>query len=386
MRYSIGVMSVPVEEQSPAFRAMVEGAVARVERMIGHGDLQLRLDLCELRGPHLAPQAGAYSPLDFLQIGFAEHLVRRFSFLLLVTEVDLAATGKPYVLALSSPLANIGILSTRRLAPQHWGEPDEEEVQSRRLAALMLHVLGHLLNLPHHADRSNVMFDLTAADELDRMTQITPAQLSRARRSMPAEARESVASQGRWRFAARMMIRNRARIARAVARANPLRLITLLPAMIAAALSVMIVLFFSQEIWDVASTVELYQLLIFSLVSVIAAAAVLYRSFSIGAVSTRSGALSESSVVMRTATALSLFATMATLYLVFLALSYAGVVTIFPAKLMETWPTVDPAVRTLDHVKLGLFLSAMGVLTGSLGGRAEGKDLIRHVLFFGEET
>jgi hypothetical protein len=148
----------------------------------------------------------------------------------------------------------------------------------------------------------------------------------------------------------------------------------------------MIVLFFSQEIWDVASTVELYQLLLFSLVSVVAAAVVLYRTFSIGAVSTRSGALSESSAVMRTATALSLFFTMATLYVVFLALSYAGVVTIFPAKLMETWPTVDPAVRTLDHVKLGLFLSAMGVLTGSLGGRAEGKDLIRNVLFFGEET
>lgn len=89
---------------------------------------------------------------------------------------------------------------------------------------------------------------------------------------------------------------------------------------------------------------------------------------------------------MRTATALSLVATMAVLYLGFFGLAYAGAVTIFPAKLMETWPTVDPAVRVLDHVKLGLFLAAMGVLTGSLGGRAEGKDLIRHVLFFSEET
>lgn len=386
MNCSVGVMSIPVEEQSPAFRALVGRAVAIARRTLGQKDLQFHLDLRDLRGPHLSPQAGAYSPLDFLQIGFSEHLVRRYGFLLLVTEVDLAATGKPYVLALSSPLANIGILSVRRLAPRHWGDPDEAEAQSRRLAALMLHVIGHLLNLPHHDDPTNVMFDLTSADELDRMTQLTPAQLSQLRESAPREARERVASHGHWRFALRAMVRNRAAIARAVRRANPLRLITLLPAMIAAALSVMIVLFFSQEIWDVASTVELYQLLIFSLVSVVAAASVLYRSFSIGAVSTRSGALSESSVVMRTATALSLLATMATLHLGFLALSYAGVVTIFPPKLMETWPTVDPAVRALDHVKLGLFLSAMGVLTGSLGGRAEGKDLIRHVLFFGEES
>lgn len=386
MRYSVGVMTVPVEEQSPTFRALVERAVATAERTLQQLDLQLELDVCEIRGPHLSPQAGAYSPLDFLQIGFSEHLVRRFSFLLLVTEVDLAATGKPYVLALSSPLANIGILSTRRLAPEHWGQPDEEEVQSRRLASLMLHVLGHLLNLSHHADSTNVMYDVAAADDLDGMTELTQAQLAHMQRNVPREAREKVASHGQWRFAVRMMIRNRASIARAVVRANPLRLITLLPAMIAAALSVMIVLFFSQEIWDVASTVELYQLLVFSLVSVVAAAVVLYRTFSIGAASTRSGALSESSVVMRTATALSLSVTMATLYVLFLALSYAGVVTIFPAKLMETWPTVDPAVRALDHLKLGLFLSAMGVLTGSLGGRAEGKDLIRHVLFFGEET
>lgn len=387
MRYSVGVMTVPVQEQAPEFRSMVERAVTTVEQTLQTGKLPLDLDLCELRGPHLSPQAGAYSPLDFLQIGFSEHLVRRFSFLLLVTEVDLAATGKPYVLALSSPLANIGILSTRRLAPEHWGDPEEEVVvKSRRLAGLMLHVFGHLLNLPHHPDRSNVMFDLATADDLDRMTEVTPTQLSAMERNVPLEAREKVSSSGHWRFGLRMMIDNRASIARAVVRANPLRLITLLPAMIAAALSVMIVLFFSQEIWDVASTVELYQLLIFSLVSVVAAAVVLYRTFSIGAVSTRSGALSESSVVMRTATALSLFVTMATLYVVFLSLSYAGVVTIFPAKLMETWPTVDPAVRTLDHVKLGLFLAAMGVLTGSLGGRVEGKDLIRHVLFFGEET
>lgn len=36
---------------------------------------------------------------------------------------------------------------------------------------------------------------------------------------------------------------------------------------------------------------------------------------------------------------------------------------------METRPTVDPAVRALDHVKLSLFVAALGMLAGSLGGR-----------------
>ncbi|CAN5261514.1 hypothetical protein BH23GEM4_BH23GEM4_07400 [soil metagenome] len=379
-------MRVPVEERAPDFRALVDSAVSQMERTLRSGAIDLRVSPQELRGPHLAPAAGAYSPLDFLLIGFSEHLAREFPFLLLVTEVDLSATGKPYVLALSSPLANIGILSTKRLAPEFWGQPENRDVSARRLSSLMLHVLGHLLNLPHSPDPRNVMYDLRTADDLDGMTEVTPEQLSGMQRSLPAEAREDTTSRHRWRFTLRKMWENRAGIWKAVKRASPVKLVPRLPAMIAAALSVIIVLFFSTEIWDVASTVELYQLLLFAVLAVIAATVVLYRTFSIGAIATRSGELTESSVVMRTATALSLVATMAVLYLGFFGLAYAGAVTIFPAKLMETWPTVDPAVRVLDHVKLGLFLAAMGVLTGSLGGRAEGKDLIRHVLFFSEET
>jgi hypothetical protein len=53
---------------------------------------------------------------------------------------------------------------------------------------------------------------------------------------------------------------------------------------------------------------------------------------------------------------------------------------------METWPTVDPAVRVIDHVKLSMFLAAVGILAGSLGGRADSQQLVRYVLFLNEET
>ena len=386
IEYRIGVMMVAVEERDPIFRAVVDRAVSRVEEVLRGGGLHLRIELCEFRGPHLSPSAGAYSPLDFLQMGLAEHVDRRLHFLLVVTEVDLSATGKPYVLALSSQLTNVGILSTKRLAPSLRGEAQREEVAGRRLAGLALHVLGHILNLGHHPEPSNVMYDLSAAEDLDRMTDLTPEQLDTMRSNLPREAREEMTKHHRWRFAARTIVENRASIWRAMVRANPFRLVLRLPAMIAAGLSVAIVLFFSTEIWDVASTVESYQLVLFALISLLAATVVLYRAFAIGSISTRDGALTESSVVTEATTGLSLFATLLVLYLGFFILTFLGAVTIFPVRLMESWPTVDPATRTLDHVKLGIFLAAMGVLTGSLGGRAEGKDLIRHVLFFGEET
>ncbi len=41
---------------------------------------------------------------------------------------------------------------------------------------------------------------------------------------------------------------------------------------------------------------------------------------------------------------------------------------------------------TPDHVKLSLFLAALGVLAGSLGGRADSQALVRGVLFIDEET
>ena len=175
-------------------------------------------------------------------------------------------------------------------------------------------------------------------------------------------------------------------IAHAVARANPLRLATRLPTLITAALSVIIVVFFSPEMWDVASTVELYQLVLFSGVSVAVATFVLYRAFAFGAPLRRGRRLAESSVVTGAATLLSLTLTTLLIFTAFAALAYLGIITIFPRQLMESWPTVDPAVRTLDHVKLSLFVAALGTLAGSLGGRADSRDLVRGVLFTDEET
>jgi hypothetical protein len=91
-------------------------------------------------------------------------------------------------------------------------------------------------------------------------------------------------------------------------------------------------------------------------------------------------------VVTSADTVLCLLLTILLLFSGFALLVFGGIVTIFPPKLMETWPTVDPAVRTLDHVKLSLFLAAPGVLAGSLGGRADSQALVRGVLFINEET
>ena len=121
-------------------------------------------------------------------------------------------------------------------------------------------------------------------------------------------------------------------------------------------------------------------------IAVLAASAALYRTFAFGGLRGRGRTLAESSVVTAAAVAGSLVLTMLTLLVAFALLCWAGAATVFPRKLMETWPTVDPAVRALDHAKVSLFIAAFAVLAGSLGGRADRRDLVRGVLFADEEA
>jgi predicted Zn-dependent protease len=386
-RYTVGVMTMDVEgRDSERFRRHVDAAVARVEPVLTeHLDVSLRLSAFE--GPHLTPEAGAYAPLDFLHIGAAEKLERGAHFLLVVTEVDLAASTLSYALALPSRIANVGIVSTKRLDPSFWGDADDEDALVRRLAHLLLHTFGHLVNLPYHADPDNAMFRLARVEELDRMSRLTPEQYAQIERALPREAHERThRGGGRMGFVLASLLRNARGIASAVAQANPLRLAFGLPTMITAALSVVLLLFFSPEPWDVASTVELYQLALFALAATLGAAFVLYRAFALGTRVGRGRVLSESTVVTAAATGATLLLTMLLLFALFALGTYAAIATIFPERLMETWPTVDPAVRTLDHVKLSVFIAGLGILAGSLGGRADSRRLVRRVLFVGDDA
>jgi hypothetical protein len=250
----------------------------------------------------------------------------------------------------------------------------------------MLHTVGHLLNLPHSPDPTNLMHDLQLVDDLDRMSAFTPEQVALMDTNLAREARDEVWRGSRWRFALRKIPANRVSIWRTVARANPLRLVLRLPTMLTAGFSLFIVVFFTAEIWDVASSLALPALILFSVISIVAASMVLYKAFAVRSGGARSGIIAESVVVAEAATLLSLLLTMIVLYLGFLLVGVGGALTFFPDALKQTWPSVEPAVELIHHVKLGMIVAAMGVLAGSLGGRAERKELIQRVLFLDEET
>ncbi|MGC1216228.1 MAG: hypothetical protein WA883_02075, partial [Phormidesmis sp.] len=369
--YIVGVMTMDVEgKDSERFLNCSTKAVGTFEHQL-KASLGVRVVALSFKGPHLTPTAGAYAPLDFLHVGMTEKIERDVHFLLIITEVDLSTTSFGSTLALSSQLTNVGILSTKRLNPTFWGNLEDRALTVRRLETLLLQTFSRLLNLSYSKHPQNIMYEFTEVEDLAGMVNFTACQRQQMRDALPQEAHERMSRRSRWRFVLVTLVRDWKSILIAVIRANPFRLLARLPTMITAALSTIIFLFFTPDMWDVASTVELYQLILFSIIAIATATAALYRTFAFGDVLSRRRMLAESTVVTSAATIFSLLLTMALLFAIFMSFLFVGTVTIFPRQLMETWPTVDPAVHTIDHIKLSIFVAALGVLAGSLGGRAD---------------
>ena len=230
------------------------------------------------------------------------------------------------------------------------------------------------------------MHRIAAPQALEQVEGLCEDQLAAIRDALPKEARQRSARRGRAAFAARVVLTEARAIGGAVLRADPLRLLSRMPTMLAAALSVIIVLLFSAEVWDVASTVSTLQVVLFTLLSIGTAVLVLYRGFAIEALLDRDRRLTEDVVVTAAATLLSLLAALVVMFLLFAGLMYLGIVAVFPRPLMDSWPTVGAATALADHLKLSGFLAAFGVLAGSLGGHSDGRDVVRSVLFTDEEA
>lgn len=387
-RYIVGVMKAAVNsEKESDLETAVEAAIEIFKQTITE-ELAIKVTTFSFSAPHLIPDSGTYAALDFLRLGLSEKIERNIDFLLIVTEVDLAATKLSFALALPSQLTNVAVISTKRLEPKFWGIDTEISATPRRLAALMLYSFGRIVNLSRVQEPDNVMFDFKNVEELDSMVNFTRKQRETVVRNLPVEARERVSKsdKGRFSFILRALAINVRGILTGIVRANPLHLVTQLPTMATAAMSVLIFLFFTPDMWDVASTVEMYQLIIFSILANCGATLALYKTFAFGPILSRDRVVSESAVVTEVVTIISLFLTMLIVNLGFILLIYIAIVTIFPESLMETWTTVRPATGAVAHLKLSLLIGGLALLAGSLGGRADSKALIRAVLFTNEES
>ncbi len=378
-------LEVAGKDDGGALAALTGAAAAGFSRIIQQ-ELRIRVESFSFAGPGLTPDENGYRALDFVQIGINEKTERQLAFLLIITDVEIAAASMSYLLALPSQLTNVAVISTRRLIAYGQDTLPHEELGRDRLITLMLHCFGRLLNLKYVTAPTNYLARVQVPDDLDAMQQFTDRQLRQMAENLPREANDRYSEGSKLAFVVRYTVGNLPRIVRGAIRANPLRIATKLPTMIATALSVIVVLIFGGETWDFAASVSYGQLAVFVLSSFLAATFVLYRAFSFRLISTRRGQTSESSVVTAGATYLALVLTLICLFLLFGALMYGVVVFVFPDPLMRTWTSDQDGSSVAAHMRLAAFLAAVGVLSGSLGGSADSRSVVRNVLFAVDET
>jgi predicted Zn-dependent protease len=385
-RYRVGVMRAQLGEGDPqGFAELVDGALKRFSHDIADQLPDLSVETSAFSTPHLVPEGGGYNALDFVQLGLGEKAERGLSFLIIVTDVDLSPSKTSYTLALPSRITNIALVTTRRLNPDFWGEARDTDRAKERLSTVLIHAFGHLLNLKHSDDPNNVMARIEGVESLDRMTDFTGAQLDDIRDTLPKEAFDQSTKSGKTGFALSTLARRFPSILRAVVRANPLKLVGRMPTMLATAFSVIALLLFGAEIWDYAAMASNAQVFWLTAISFGIGTFVLYRAFSFTPVSARDGRMMESTVVTSAATMLTLFLTLVAMFVLFAVLMYGFASVVFPEPLMESWTTVEDAASFDDHMRLSAFLAGLGVLSGSLGGSADSRSVVRRVLFMSDE-
>ena len=382
----VGIMKIDVAGQDArGLTRITRQAIAHFTKVVSR-EARLSVESLTFDGPALLPEDEGYRALDFVQIGINEKTERQLAFLLIVTEVEIAAASLSYLLALPSQLTNVAVISTRRLADYGSADLNNETLMADRLGTLLLHCFGRLLNLSYVDTPSNYLARIELPEDLDAMDHFTDAQFSEMATNLPVEANDRFSRDSKFGFIIKHALGNLPRIARGAVRANPLRIATKLPTMIATALSVIVLLIFGGETWDFAASVSPGQLGVFVGASFVVATFVLYRAFSFRLVTTRNGKTSESAVVTAAATYLALVLTLLVLFFFFGVLMYGVVVFVFPDPLMSNWTSDQDGSTTGAHLRLVTFLAAVGILSGSLGGSADSRSVVRNVLFGADET
>lgn len=340
---------------------------------------------------HLLPERGLERddprrPSDFLDDAALRMVEGPYDLVVVVTDVPLVS--RRMVAGVASAVARVVVVSTWKLRLGSRGEPlrDVEAPAVRwNAAALLLHLLGHALGLPAG---TGVMAPWTPDADRTRVPSFGDAPaLRRAALRFPDRVASTANPFALAWFHLRSALRNARQTVRPLLRSRAPLLPLSLPRLTTAAVVPTLVLLFSAEIWDVGINMGSPTALWLGLATVLAAAA--YVAFATDLLFPRKDRrlMTEHLAVVNVAIVLTLLVAMLGLLLMLGALVLALTVWVFPEGLIHTWPTLgDPEVTLADKVRIALFVSSIGTLTGALAGGLESRTVLHHLTLFREEA
>lgn len=339
---------------------------------------------------HLLPEQrlehdDARRPSDFLDEATLRMVEGPYDMIVVVTDAPLVS--RRTVAGVASAVSHVLVVSTWKLRMGPRGEPlrstQSPEVRWNA-ASLLLHLVGHAMG----ARGGGVMEPWRFEPTREGVPQFDPASGVRAAAArFPGRVVDT-----RWAglmlwFHLTSAVRNRRQVFVPLLRSRAPLLPLSLPRLSTAAVVPAMVLMFTAEIWDVGINMGNTVALWLGLVSVVAAAS--YVTFATNLLFPRKDrqVMTEHLAVANVSVMATVLVAMAGLLLLLGGLVLALSVWVFPKGLIHTWPTLgDPEVTLVDKMRIALFVSSIGTVTGALAGGLENRTVLRHVALFREEV
>ena len=345
----------------------------------------------QLATPRQLDSENAKLPSDFLDEASMGMAQGPYDMVIVVTDVILVSRNRKVQEGLASSTARIGVISTRNLAATPRGETlrelDSPSVETNG-SALLLHLVGHLAGLDHERG-SQVMQPYAfraSRRSLPRFNERERKTLARASTRLPERELHGRATLAELMFHLLMAIRHPAQLLKPLLRSKPILLPLSLPGLATAAVAPCFLLVFTAEIWDVGLGMSNAVAAIYAVLSVLGATLFLANVQSLFLPRKNRNVLTEHLAVANSSIFLSILLMCVGLFLIVAALMLVIEIFIFPADLMQTWPTLDqPAITFADKLRLSAFIATVGVTTGALAGGFESRTMMQNLALFEDE-
>lgn len=331
-------------------------------------------------------------PADLLDEATLRMVEGPYDVVVVVTDVALVSHGQRVVAGLASPVARVVVLSTRKLVLSPRGEPFrslEAESVRRNAAALLLHLLGHVMGLGHVRDPDDAMAPFAFREDrraLPSFGKVSCRRMAKLAAKMPEREMIGGGALRKALFHLASAMRHPGQALLPVLRSRAPFMALSLPSLATAAVVPTFILIFTAEIWDVGMHMPDSVAWSFAPASILAAAIYLTLVLNLFFPHREKRVVTEHMAVVNTAIFLTVLLAIAGLFVMVGALMLLMELWVFPDGLIATWPTLeDPVVDVWDRLRIPVVISTIGVLTGALAGGLESRAVIRHLALFNDD-
>lgn len=358
----------------PQVRQAYEEARAHVLTLLQEQFPQFRWQM-EFRQEYRYSPYGVLELLPLLELGVDEKLTRGWDLALVLVPNELLPRARTVTVGVPSSALEVAVLSSARLGPP--------EKLGRQIAALALHLLGHIWGLEHEDEGPMCPPESSDSSQLLPFSSLQRNKVTeRLAEVADARVEEETPHMGRLAFYWHSFWADPASIFTDIWGYSPWRMPFRMGRLTAAAMVSIVFLLLGAEAWEVGVNTTPLQLIVGATIAVMAATIFLFWGQNLGEVSRHVG-WREQLVRTRIVVFFTLLIGLASLWGVLFCLSYMAA-SYVPQNVPENWLGSPLGVSAL--ARYAAFMATLGVLAGALGGNLEEEDTIKAELFFDEET